>query len=78
MLSSTLNVFALGIIATAGLVSAQTASTSGYVGYNVTLQGDQDSVVFSTEETRPDAATNEPDPDVFLNATVVSMDPLEE
>jgi len=45
------------------------ASTSGYVGYNLTLEGDQNAVVFSTDDTRPNV-TNETDPDVYLNATV--------
>jgi len=47
-------------------------SSSGYVGYNLTLEGDQDSVIFATENTRPEETTNRtyPDPDVFLNASV--------
>ena len=40
------------------------------MGYNLTLEGDEDSVVYSTEDTRPDAGVNEPNPDVFLNASV--------
>lgn len=46
------------------------SSDSGYVGYNLTLEGDEDSVIFSTENTRPNASVVYPDPDVFLNASV--------
>lgn len=46
------------------------SSDSGYVGYNLTLEGDEDSVIFSTENTRPNASVAYPDPDVFLNASV--------
>ncbi|KAI6833824.1 hypothetical protein KC340_g16884 [Hortaea werneckii] len=49
---------------------AQTATTSDYVGYNLTMEGDDDSVIYSTENTRPNASLNEPNPDVFLNASV--------
>ena len=69
MLSSSVKSLACAILLRA-TVSAQSASTSQYVGYNVTLEGDEDSVVYSTYDTRPDAAANEPDPDVYLNATV--------
>ena len=51
------------------LANAQAAATTGYVGYNLELEGDKDSVIFSTDETRPVAGTNGPDPDVYLNAT---------
>lgn len=54
------------------LANAQTAPSSGYVGYNLTLQGDDNSVIYSTDDTRPDAGSNEPDPDVYLNATGAS------
>jgi len=50
--------------------TASTTSGSGYVGYNLTLEGDEDSVVYATDDTRPDAGVNEPNPDVFLNASV--------
>jgi hypothetical protein len=46
------------------------SQSSGYVGYNLQLEGDKDSVIFSTDETRPNAGLNEPEPDVYLNATV--------
>jgi len=61
---------ACAVLAFACSAHAQTASTSGYVGYNLTLEGDQDSVVYSTEDTRPDAGVLEPNPDVYLNASV--------
>lgn len=50
--------------------SATGSSDSGYVGYNLTLEGDEDSVIYSTENTRPDAGREYPEPDVFLNASV--------
>ena len=50
--------------------AAQSASSTGYVGYNLTLEGDDDSVIYATDTTRTDAAATEPDPDVYLNATV--------
>ncbi|KAK4497922.1 hypothetical protein PRZ48_010577 [Zasmidium cellare] len=53
-----------------GLVRAQSSTGAGYVGYNLTLEGDQDSVVYSTDDTRPNASVTEPNPDVFLNASV--------
>lgn len=50
--------------------NAQDTSSPGYVGYNLTLEGDQDSVIYSTENTRPDASIAYTDPDVYLNASV--------
>ena len=47
---------------------AYSQSSAGYVGYNLTLEGDNESVIYSTEDTRPNA--NFPDPDVYLNASV--------
>ena len=47
---------------------AYSQSSAGYVGYNLTLEGDNESVIYSTDETRPNA--NFPDPDVYLNASV--------
>jgi len=44
------------------------ASTSQYVGYNLTLEGDDNSVIYSTDDTGPNA--DYPEPDVYLNATV--------
>jgi len=66
MLASTLCCFLTGV----SFAAAATSSTSGYVGYNLTLEGDQGSVIYSTDDTRPDAGANYPDPDVFLNASV--------
>lgn len=70
MLCLLLNSFVCALLAIAGTAAAQSASASGYVGYNLTLEGDGDSVVYSTDDTNTDAATTGPDPDVFLNATV--------
>ncbi|KAK4903367.1 hypothetical protein LTR27_000298 [Elasticomyces elasticus] len=64
------NILACGLLAFANTANAQTASTSGYVGYNVTLEGDDESTIYSTDDTRPDAGSNYPDPDVYLNAAV--------
>ncbi|KAK3113323.1 hypothetical protein LTR53_009498 [Teratosphaeriaceae sp. CCFEE 6253] len=63
------DVLLCGLLAFTNTVSAQSASTTGYVGYNLTLEGDDDSVIYATDDTRPGAA-NEPDPDVYLNAAV--------
>ncbi|KAK4574134.1 hypothetical protein LTR86_001895 [Recurvomyces mirabilis] len=71
MRSTSLQGIACTVLTFACSVHTQTASTSGYVGYNLTLEGDQDSVVYSTDDTRPDAGATEPDPDIFLNATVL-------
>ncbi|KAI7091978.1 hypothetical protein KC356_g177 [Hortaea werneckii] len=60
----------LSSLLTARHAFAQTATTSDYVGYNLTMEGDDDSVIYSTENTRPNASLNEPNPDVFLNASV--------
>ena len=49
---------------------AYSQSSAGYVGYNLTLEGDNESVIYSTDDTRPDAGNNFPDPDVYLNASV--------
>lgn len=58
------------------LAAAATSSTSGYVGYNLTLEGDQGSVIYSTDDTRANASVAYPDPDVYLNATV-SVDEID-
>lgn len=68
---SYLATFVLGLLTSVhAQTTASSSSESGYVGYNLTLEGDQDSVVYSTEETRPHANVTEPNPDVFLNASV--------
>jgi hypothetical protein len=51
------------------LAALSQAQTSGYVGYDLNLEGDEGSVIFSTDETRPNAGVNFPDPDVYLNAS---------
>ena len=56
------------LIVVAATAAAQTASTTGYVGYNLTLEGDGDSVVYATDDTQTSTTTS--DPDVYLNATV--------
>ncbi|RMZ01168.1 hypothetical protein D0862_06473 [Hortaea werneckii] len=61
---------ALSSLLSARHAFAQTATTSDYVGYNLTMEGDDDSVIYSTDNTRPNASLNEPNPDVFLNASV--------
>lgn len=52
------------------LTTSAAASDSGYVGYNLTLEGDEDSVIYSTDNTRQNASVTYPDPDVFLNASL--------
>ena len=49
-------------------VTAQ-SSEDLYIGYKRSTEGDQNSVVYDTAGT-PSNASNVPDPDVFLNATV--------
>ncbi|TKA77530.1 hypothetical protein B0A55_02268 [Friedmanniomyces simplex] len=70
MLCVLVEILACGLLAFTNTASAQTASTSGYVGYNLTLEGDEDSVVYATDDTNAGAGANAPDPDVYLNATV--------
>lgn len=81
MLSLTLNcLLAFGLSLTSSVHAQSTtdaatttttdSSDSGYVGYNLTLEGDEDSVIYSTENTRSNASLTYPDPDVFLNASV--------
>ena len=50
--------------------TAASASSTGYVGYNLTLESGDDSVIYSTDETNPNAGSLYPNPDVFLNASV--------
>jgi hypothetical protein len=53
------------------LTTLATAQKSdGYVGYDLELEGDRESTIFSTDDTRPNAGINFPNPDVFLNASV--------
>ncbi|KAH0021763.1 hypothetical protein KCU72_g12862, partial [Aureobasidium melanogenum] len=60
--------FALSL--TVSAASSSSSSDAGYVGYNLTLSGDDDSVIYSTANTRQNASTEYPDPDVYLNASV--------
>jgi len=64
MLSMLLQIMACGLLAFTNVASAQTASTSGYVGYNLTLTGDEDSVMYATDDVNAGAGVNAPDPDV--------------
>ncbi|KAI4752520.1 hypothetical protein E4T52_09395 [Aureobasidium sp. EXF-3400] len=52
------------------LTVSAASSDAGYVGYNLTLSGDDDSVIYSTANTRQNASAEYPDPDVYLNASV--------
>lgn len=79
MLSFAVNcLLAFGLSLTSSVVAQSTDATptttdssdSGYVGYNLTLEGDEDSVIYSTENTRSNASLSYPEPDVFLNASV--------
>lgn len=79
MLSLAFNCMLAFMLTLTSSVNAQTADASttaddpsetGYVGYNLTLEGDQDSVIYSTENTRSNASVAYPDPDVYLNASV--------
>ncbi|KAG0649256.1 hypothetical protein D0Z07_4264 [Hyphodiscus hymeniophilus] len=54
----------------ADLVTAQSSTDSGYVGYSLDLEGDQDSVVYDTASTPANVSTTVPQPDVYLNASV--------
>ena len=49
------------------LAQAQSTSGSGYTGYSLQLEGDDDSVLFETANTQ--LGTDGPAPDVFLNAS---------
>ncbi|KAK0264002.1 hypothetical protein LTS09_002353 [Friedmanniomyces endolithicus] len=74
MLSVLFEILACGLLVFANIASAQTASTSGYVGYNLTLTGDEDSVVYATDDVNAGAGVNAPDPDVInLDAQVLSL-----
>ncbi|PSK56806.1 hypothetical protein B9Z65_6430 [Elsinoe australis] len=52
------------------LASAQSLTSSdGYVGYNLEVNGDEESTGYETANTDTNNGTNYPPPDVFLNAT---------
>ncbi|KAI4718694.1 hypothetical protein E4T48_05057 [Aureobasidium sp. EXF-10727] len=64
-------VFALSCTVSAAAASSSSSSSdAGYVGYNLTLSGDDDSAIYSTANTRQNASSQYPYPDVFLNASV--------
>ncbi|KAG9694569.1 hypothetical protein KCU95_g5644, partial [Aureobasidium melanogenum] len=63
-------VLAFALSLTVSAASSSSSSDAGYVGYNLTLSGDDDSVIYSTANTRQNASTEYPDPDVYLNASV--------
>ena len=65
-----LNSVACAVLALTGKVIAQSGSTSAYVGYNLTLEGDEDSVSYATDDTQAGGAVTVPDPDVYLNASL--------
>ena len=65
-----LNSVACAILALSGKATAQSSSTSTYVGYNLTLEGDEDSVTYATDGTQAGAAATVSDPDVYLNASL--------
>ena len=50
--------------------SAQSSTDSGYIGYSLSSSGDPDSVIYSTSSTPTNESTTNPEPDVYLNATV--------
>lgn len=69
-ISSTLLLSSLLLLLTT-LTSAQSTNSSGYTGYSLTLTGDSESVIYETASTPANvSSTTNPEPDVFLNATV--------
>ena len=54
----------------ANVVNAQSSTSSGYTGYSLTFEGDQDSTVYDTASTPANVSTTIPEPDVYLNASV--------
>ncbi|TKA81042.1 hypothetical protein B0A49_04431 [Cryomyces minteri] len=51
-------------------VSAQSSTSSGYTGYNLSISDNTDSLIYSTASTPANESTTVPEPDVYLNATV--------
>lgn len=51
-------------------ISAQSSPGSGYTGYSLSVEGDPNSVIYSTSSTPGNVDPTIPEPDVFLNATV--------
>ncbi|MCJ1383234.1 hypothetical protein MMC17_006872 [Xylographa soralifera] len=54
----------------ATFINAQSSADSGYVGYDLSMSGDPDSVIYSTSSTPANVSTTVPQPDVYLNASV--------
>jgi len=54
----------------APLISAQSSAGSGYTGYSLSVEGDPNSVIYSTSSTPGNVDPAFPEPDVFLNASV--------
>ena len=54
----------------APLAFAQSTSEDLYIGYTRSTEGDRNSVVYDTAGTPYNGSTTDPEPDVFLNATV--------
>ncbi|KAF2491791.1 hypothetical protein BU16DRAFT_516337 [Lophium mytilinum] len=52
------------------LVAAQSTDEGGYIGYSLTQRGDNDDVLYETANTNANVSTLDPEPDVYLNATV--------
>ncbi|KAF2810757.1 uncharacterized protein BDZ99DRAFT_288440 [Mytilinidion resinicola] len=52
------------------LVNAQSTDDGGYIGYSLTQRGDNDDVLYETANTNANVSTLDPEPDVYLNATV--------
>jgi hypothetical protein len=68
LLSNVVPIFLCPFIA--NLAVAQTSTNSGYTGYSLSLEGDDESVVYDTASTPASVSTTVPAPDVFLNASV--------
>ncbi|KAI9700521.1 MAG: hypothetical protein M1820_006820 [Bogoriella megaspora] len=66
MLSLFYRAFILGLLVP--ITIAQ--STSTYIGYTRSTEGDPDSVVYDTADSPYNGSTTVPDPDVYLNASV--------
>jgi len=46
------------------------SSQDGYTGYNLTQEGDPESVTYATADTPSNVSTTVPPPDIYLNASV--------
>lgn len=71
MFSSFLSSFVFIAIFIATIISAQSSTASGYVGYNMTVEGDDPTAAtYDTTSTPANVSTTVPEPDVYLNASV--------